>query len=292
MRKFLVHIGAFAFAALVLLWVLDLAYTTVYKTSTPRTKFQLLRSVAGKEFDYLFLGSSRVDNFIIPRQIERQTGRSSINLGFQSSRPVDIYHMQRILSAYEIRAPKTFVQLDYYYNSTDRSRMMEFEMMPFIRENDAVRNNYAYRDDFKMLYYAPFLRYCLFDHKIGFREIVQNMLGRKTSLAKNMGYNPLTRTMAHVNESCPLVIVDHQPMIDSIRTEAVRQNSELTFFASPLHPDVRNRNFVKALSKKVGGLSDYTDFLTDPTDFANATHVNDKGARKLTSHFIETGFKK
>ena len=138
MKKFSIYIFSGFLAIVMILLVLDLVYTNVYENSYPRTKFQYLRSLKGKKVDYVFLGSSRVENGIIPTVIFQKTGKSAVNLGFQAARLADIYTLLQLIKVYNIQFETIFIQVDYIYNMDGHSNIFQSEMKPFIRENKIV----------------------------------------------------------------------------------------------------------------------------------------------------------
>jgi len=66
MKKFIILIIVTLFTVLIVSLAFDLVYTHTYKNSNPRSKFQYLRSLKNTKINYIFLGSSRVDNGIVP----------------------------------------------------------------------------------------------------------------------------------------------------------------------------------------------------------------------------------
>ena len=124
MKKFLIQIALLFLSTILLMVVLDYCYTRIYKESKPLTKFQMLRNLNGQSIDYPFLGSSRVDNSIIPAIIKEKTGKSALNLGFQASKLDDIYTILKLFKSYNIKTEKVFIQVDYIYNIDGNSNMM------------------------------------------------------------------------------------------------------------------------------------------------------------------------
>lgn len=193
MKKFIVYIIGGVLVILMFMTILDVVYTKVYETSYPRTKFQYLRSLKNKKVDYIFLGSSRVENGIVPTVIYNKTGKTSVNFGFQAAKLADIYTVLQLIKKYNIHYEKIFIQVDYIYNITDgNSNIFQYEMMPFIREN-VITKNYLnrYIPNPNANYYFPFYRYCTNDLKIGFREVLLNISHKKTNVILNKGYSPL-----------------------------------------------------------------------------------------------------
>jgi len=64
MRKFFKYIGLLVIIVIALLYLLELLYTHTYKNGIPRNKVSYVLSMNDKYIDYIFLGSSRVDNTI------------------------------------------------------------------------------------------------------------------------------------------------------------------------------------------------------------------------------------
>lgn len=182
MKKFSKHIIGGIVMLLIVMSVLDVAYTKVYQTSYPRTKFQYLRSLKNKKVDYIFIGSSRVENGIVPSIEKKKTGKEAVNLGFQAAKLGDIYTLLQLVKEYDIHYETILIQVDYIYNFVDgNSNMFQYEMVPFIREN-AITKGYSdtYTINPVANYYVPFYRYCDNDLKIGFREVFANLIYKKT----------------------------------------------------------------------------------------------------------------
>ena len=86
MRKFVIQIIGILSISLILLLVFDFTYTTIYENANPRTKFQYLRSLKNTKVNYVFLGSSRVENGIDPFIVENRTQKKCINLGYEAAK--------------------------------------------------------------------------------------------------------------------------------------------------------------------------------------------------------------
>ena len=135
MKYFVKHILKIAFLLVISAFALDFFYTTIFEKSLPRTKFQNLRALKNQSVDYVFLGSSRVENGIIPELIQNKTGKSAMNLGFQASKMADIYLILQLLDEYQIKYKKAFIQVDYIFNIENGfSNVLSYEVLPFIHE--------------------------------------------------------------------------------------------------------------------------------------------------------------
>jgi hypothetical protein len=234
MKKFTAYIIAGILGMLLLMTVLDIVYTKIYETSYPRTKFQYLRSLKNKKIDYVFLGSSRVENGIVPSVIYDRTGKVAVNLGFQAAKLVDIYTILQLVKEYNIHYETLFIQVDYIYNIADgHSNIFEYEMTPFIRENAITKE---YSDNFAAEpfanYYVPFYRFCNNDLKLGFREVFANLIQKRTKVVANRGYVALKGNEVKLEGSLPDVILDINPILVSIQSFSKKNKMNVVFYCA------------------------------------------------------------
>jgi len=144
--------------------------------------------------DYIFLGSSRVENDIVPDLIEAKTGKKAVNLGFQASKLADVYFVLQLLDEYQIKYKKVFIQVDYIFNLEKAySNVLGYEILPFINENESISKHCQLNDsaNFWANKNIPFYRYGFTSQKNGMREIILNLLKKKTKTSVNKGFEPL-----------------------------------------------------------------------------------------------------
>ncbi|HCQ12005.1 hypothetical protein [Flavobacterium sp.] len=96
MKKFLKHIAALVVVTLVSMFALDCIYTYVYENAIPRNKTQYLLKLKNERIDYVFLGSSRLENHIVTKLVEEKTGKKALNLGVQGGRLDDMSLMIKL----------------------------------------------------------------------------------------------------------------------------------------------------------------------------------------------------
>ncbi|MFT5253184.1 MAG: hypothetical protein ACI87N_002213 [Flavobacteriales bacterium] len=268
---------------------LDVVYTTIYETSYPRTKFQYLRSLKNKKIDYIFIGSSRVENSIVPSVIYDKTGKIAVNLGFQAAKLVDIYTVLQLVKEYNIQYETVLIQVDYIYNiKNGHSNILEYEMMPFIRDNAITRR---YSDCFSKNpfanYYIPFYRYCNNDLKLGLRELFANLIHKKTNIIPNRGYGAKYGNSEKMQGSLPDIILDRNAVFDSIQFFVKKNNMNVVFYCAPFCENNKNKNFTSKLNKKIPGLKDFSELFKEDNLFLDCNHLNDSGANRFTEIFAE-----
>lgn len=297
MKKFSIQIFGFFFILTLLLLVLDLTYTTIYTKANPRTKFQYLRSFKNTKVNYIFLGSSRVENGIDPFIIENKTKKKCINLGYEAAKMGDIYTVLQLLQTYNIASDTVFVQVDYIFDITGHSINLPYEMTPFIKDNQITKDyliDYVGKDP--SIYFIPFIRYCGSDQKIGFREVFANLFGKKTKVVENKGYSPLTvqdnGSEHNKHFSLPTSIGSYSPYYEKIKEYVIANNIKIVFFCAPFCKHTKNLDYVKKLKTKIPDLYDFSTVIQSDSMFVNCYHLNEMGASKFTEIFVETILKK
>jgi hypothetical protein len=276
-------------AILIVMSVLDVAYTKIYETAYPRSKFQYLRSLKNKKVDFIFIGSSRVENGIVPSVIKDKTGKTAVNFGFQAAKLGDIYTLLQLIKQYNIRCETILIQVDYIYNFVGgNSNMFQYEMIPFIRENEVTKQ---YSDMYAAHpvanYYIPFYRYCNNDLKLGFREVFANVIHKKTNVIKNRGYVAKNGNSPELRGALPTFILDKNSILDSIQSFAKQNKMQLVFYCAPFCKNNQNQDFTSKLKTKIPGFKDFSRVLDDDGMFQNCNHLNDSGAKRFTEIFTE-----
>lgn len=289
MKRFSIYILGVIIAILIAMLVLDVVYTKIYESSYPRTKFQYFRSLKDKKVDYIFIGSSRVENAIIPAVIKDKTGKTAVNLGFQAAKLGDIYTLLQLVKEYHIQYETILIQVDYIYNiKGGHSTIFEYEMMPFVRDN-AITKQYSdsYGEHPMSNYYLPFYRYCSNDLKIGFREVFANVVRKKTNVIDQKGYVGRFGNSAELAGGLPTVLLNKNATLDSIHSFIKQNRMKVVFFIAPVCRNSKNQDFISKLKTKIPELKDFSRALNEDQLFIDCNHLNDSGARRFTEIFTE-----
>lgn len=276
-------------AILIVMSVLDVAYTKIYETSYPRTKFQYLRSLKNKKVDYIFIGSSRVENGIVPSIVKQKTGKDAVNFGFQAAKLGDIYTLLKLIKEYNLHYEAVLIQVDYIYNiKAGHSNIFEYEMMPFVRDN-AITKVYSdtYSEHPVANYYVPFYRYANNDLKLGFREVFANVVHKKTNIIPNRGYGAKYGSSAALAGALPDKILDRNAILDSIQSFVKQNKMKVVFYCAPFCKNNQNKDYTAKLKTKIPGLQDFSRVIDDDSMFQNCNHLNDNGAKRFTEIFTE-----
>lgn len=288
MKQFGIYIARWIVVLFVLFFLLDALYTWVYTNSIPRNKVSYVLSKKNENIDYIFLGSSRVDNFIDSQIVEGITGKKALNLGVQGAKLDDYYLMLQLLKKQNIRSDVVFVQVDYVYNMTGTSAILKSELMPFI--SDPLISEYIReRDpDFWKLKYIPFYRYMIYGYKLGFREFISSLIQKKPRVNLDNGYNAKYGSTGSLKSGLPDHIVSNNKVIDSMQVFANKNNIKLVFFTSPFCGNTKNLSYVEKLETKFEDFMNYAEiFSAEDQYFFNCGHVNNKGAAVFSTRIAE-----
>jgi hypothetical protein len=290
MKSFLLFIGKIILVFLLIAFSFDLVYSSVYEISSPRTKFQYFRTFEKDSIDYIFLGSSRVENSLVVSEIEKQTGKSALNLGFQAAKMEDIYTLLKLIKAYEIHTEKIFIQVDYIFNiAGGHSNVLQYEIMPFVRDNAITKSYLNKHFEYpNLLYYFPFYRYSDYDSKIGFREFVLNVLEKNTTIQVDKGFVRLDGTLNRCDYELPTFVNERNVYFDQIQDFAKKNNMNIVYYFSPMSLSTKNKDYVAKLQGKIPKLHDFSSIVKDDRLFQDCTHLNRKGATFFTQYFIDT----
>jgi len=283
MGKFFKYIGFLVIVVIALLYLLDLLYTNTYTKGLPRNKVSYVLSMKDTSIDYIFLGSSRVDNNIDAAVIESITGKKALNLGIQAAKLNDLFFMLQLLKKQNIKAEIVFIQVDYIYNIGGNSEILKSYLMPYI-EDDVISSYIKERDsNYYKLKYLPFYRYLAYDYKLGFREHFNTFINKKSSLNLANGYDAKYGTIAStLQASLPKTINKENKTIEKINKFAKKNNIKVVYFMAPFCYDTKNKDFSQKLKQRIPGLLDYSQLFTDDNYFYNSSHLNDKGAKEFS----------
>ncbi|RKE97976.1 hypothetical protein [Ichthyenterobacterium magnum] len=290
MKAFLKHIGLLSIVIVVLLCVLDLAYTWVYEHSDPRNKTQFILSLKESDtLDYVFLGSSRVENTIVTSKIKALTDKTVLNLGTQGAKLDDVNIFLQLLLSRNIKINKVFIQVDYLFNFESSSDIVRSQSLPFIRKHSIIKTYLQKTDSsFNLNYYLPFYRYAKNDYRVGFREFVASSINRKAVVNFNDGFLPLYGKMKSSSISTlPKTILKQNKSFDIIDSICRKNKIDVIYFCAPFCQNLKNRDYVDSLKIRIPNFKDFSEVVTNNALFQNCSHLNEEGANYFTELLIK-----
>ena len=290
MQTFVKHILKIVLILFVSAYALDFCYTIAYLKSAPITKFQNFRAFKDKQIDYVFLGSSRVENTIMPNIIEKKTNKTAINFGFQASKMSDIYLILQLLDEYNIKYKKVFIQIDHHFNiENEYSIPLNKQISPYLSESSIISENCKNNDygSYLVFKYIPFLKYSIASNSFSFRNVCSNLFKKQKTFLLQNGYTTLGNYKKAKDFELPLSITAKNKFYDSIVNYTNKRRKEVVFYTAPFRISGTNLNFMKALNLKVANLNDFSKTVKEDKYFHDNVHLNDEGAVVFTNVLIE-----
>lgn len=291
MKRFLTNSTVFFIGIIVALYVLDILYTTIYKNSFPRNKTQFILSLEeGEKLDYVFLGSSRVENSIVSSEIEKHTEKRTLNLGTQGARLDDVNIFIRLLIDKKVKIEKLFIQVDYIYNHESSSDIVRSQALPYMRTNKVIKD-YLKRVDSSYFenYYIPFYRYATNDYRLGFREFFASLFNKKSKINFNDGFVPLFGVMNKndiVGAELPKSILKFNKSIIEIDSLCKVNKIEVIYFCAPFCSRLKSNDYIIKLKEKLPNFKDFSSSVSNDSLFQNCSHLNKDGAEVFSKIFI------
>jgi len=283
MGKFFKYIGFLVIVVIALLYLLEWLYTNTYTNGLARNKVSYVLSINDKYIDYIFLGSSRVDNNIDAAVIETITGKKALNLGVQEAKLDDYFLMLQLLKKQNITAKIIFIQVDYIYNMDGSSEILKSYLMPYM-EDEVISTYIKERDsNYYKLKYLPFYKYLVYDYKLGFREHFNTFINKKSKLNLENGYDAKYGNVSStLQASLPKTINKESKTITAINEFAKDNNIKVVYFMAPFCFDTKNKDFSRKLKQKIPGLLDYSQLFSEDNYFYNCSHLNNQGAKEFS----------
>lgn len=293
MNRFLRNSIVFFIGIIIILYVLDNVYTAIYENSFPRNKTQFILNLKeGEKLDYVFLGSSRVENSIISTNIEKLTGKKTLNLGTQGARLDDMTIFLKLLIDKKAKMEKIFVQVDYIYNHESSSDIVRSQAMPYIRNNVVIKD-YLKRVDsnYHKNYYLPFYRYAVNDYRLGFREFLSSLVNKKSKINFDDGFVPLFGYMDKNDlegVELPKSILIQNKSIIGIDSLCKVNKIEVIYFCAPFCSRLKANDYLVKLKNKLPNFKDFSASIKNDSLFQNCSHLNEVGAEVFTNVIINS----
>ena len=291
MKQFLIFlVKIFAILVLTAL-VLDFAYTYIYVKSNSRTKIDYLYNSKDKNYDVIFLGSSRVNNHFVP-EIFNKKGYKSYNFGLTRSRLEESALMLKLMVERNYKIKNIVLQVDLNINSNDHSEAIRSLFMPYLHQSETIRNHYKNINEYNQLLYIPFFRYLHYDARIGFREWFKSATNEKTNALDNDGFYALNK-----NER-PMVAADlskYYPKknagYEEIKLICKQNNINLIAVTTPMCLQTINRDYFKKIKLVYPEVHNFENAVVDDKYFSTCGHMNKAGAIEFTNIIFNAFFK-
>ncbi|SFF74444.1 hypothetical protein SAMN04488033_10790 [Salegentibacter agarivorans] len=241
-------------------------------------------SLEGKEIDYIFLGSSRVDNTIDAEIIEDITGKKALNLGIQATEPNDFYLLLKLIDELNIKTEKIFIQIDYSFDLGGKSKILNSYLMPYTQNAHISNHLEETTDDYWWVINFPFYKYLKYDYKIGFREVFSSGIQKPSKTDFANGYFPkygysgvplkgkLSKSIGNLNT-----------YVNAINNFSNKKNINVIYFTAPFCPKTKNLDYISKLKRKLPTLWNFSRLFSTEDYFYDCNHLNNKGAQLFSA---------
>jgi len=282
MQKFTFYILKIVVTVVTLLFVLDAFYTFIHvKKGEPRNKVQYLQTIKNKQFDYIFLGSSRVLNGVDETVF---SDKKVLNLGMLGQTLNETKLMLDILNEYNINANTICIQIDGDSGVQKESTLSTYAFVPLL-DIDKVKTHFKNNNYDETLINIPFARYMNYGHKFGLRELCIKILKKQSALS--FGFSPLQKNDKITIQ--PYIFKEENiPSKEQLQTlieTGNTYNMKIRFFTAPYYQAKNSKLFDKI--KNEFNILYYGNMFTDKNYFYDPIHLNSEGSNKFTKTLIQ-----
>lgn len=282
MKKFVVYIGKLLILTVLSAVLLDIAYTTVFLKSTQRNKIQHIITSKDKNFDVLFMGSSRTQNHMVAK-VFNDKGIKAFNLGMSGSKLDETALLLKLMLERDFKIKNIILDVDLNLNSNAYSDGVRAMYMPYLHSSKTIQQHYQKIPDYNKLFYIPFYRYIDNDAKIGFREMFFTLVHKKSNSLDNFGYYALKSKGKNMSYD----LTDYSPKRNSayeeIKVICKKNNIHLIAIATPMCQGSDSQNYFNSIKSVYPEVYNYEDKVTDDNYFSSCGHMNIKGATLFTT---------
>ncbi len=287
MRNFFKVLIAISVITLLLMFFLDIGYSSAFKNGQPRSKIQNILQLKNKHYNVAFFGSSRTENHIDCKLITELTGKSCVNFGISGGSPGDMLILMKLAKNRQLTFKQVFMQVDYNFESSGITELFKANLVPFINETSIKKQLRSYREEF---FYnsIPFYRFMVYDKVVGIREATASLLKLKHNTNIEIGFFPKQGIGKAVAGTFPETIQDKSPELNQMQELYKNTNTKFEFFTAPYCAEVKNRDFMDKVQLKLPRLHNYIALFDDKDEyFFNCGHLNEAGAEVFTKTLVE-----
>jgi hypothetical protein len=274
-----------------LLVILDLAFSQVYICSHDRGKIDYVYNSSGRYYDVIVLGSSRANNHFVSKMFEDK-GLKAFNFGMSGSNLFEADLLLKLMIERNYTIKNIILEADLNLSNENRAAGISSKFLPYLHQSNMVKNHFINEADFDYLYYIPFYRYIEFDSQIGVREMFLNIVHKKTNHLFNSGYLALEdkkkgnmkNNLTNLN---PLI---NNKYYEDIKLICAQNNIKFIAITTPMCENTKGINYFEKVKKAYPEIHNYENVVVEDKYFSSCGHMNDTGARLFTAKMIHDFF--
>jgi hypothetical protein len=283
MINFCKHILLILLVIFLSAYALEDIYDYTFINTSARDKTQLALKQNQGHVNYLFLGNSRVENYIDCTVIKEVTGKSCKNFALSGGSYKDAFVLLYLLKKQGLTFDHLFLQLDTALNSETMSESFKSSLVPFIEvyqinmEEVDLDLTWSQRN-------LPFYKYAQYDYLYGVRSCAAQLY-KNTDKEIQMGYVPRYKEGTAFAKNISSIQFKNR-FVDLLQKQAIKDKAEVHFFTSPYCVEMRNTVIFDQLFNYYPDYINYSSFYSQPEYFVNCTHMNDSGAQVFTRQLV------
>ncbi|MES2863886.1 MAG: hypothetical protein V4666_07190 [Bacteroidota bacterium] len=290
MKLFSIHIIKLLLILIISLYALDFLYAKVYANSKYRNKIQYALNDNPKEYDVVFLGSSRANNHFATSEFEKK-GFKTFNFGMSGGSLEESLLLLEILIEKKNNLKNVILELDLNIRSESFSDGTRAAFMPYLNSNSVINNFYNSKlEDFNTFSFYPFYRFIKYETKIGFREMMFTAIHKKSKFLTYNGYEPLYGSESGMSYDLEKAKPKKNKNFEEIRRVCKKNNINLIVVTTPICKNTSNKDYFKEVKKVYPEIHNFENVITDDKYFATCGHLNDEGAKIFTNIIINEFF--
>lgn len=270
--------------------VLDVVYTLVYQQASGRNKIDYIFSAKPKEFDVVFLGSSRANNHFIPSVFQKH-GLETFNFGMSGSHLFESALVLKLLIAEKHKIKNIIIETDLNLASNEMAPGIASKFLPYIHTSEVINEHFKTQKDYNKWYYIPFYRFIAFEDRVGFREMFFNLLHKKTSDLENNGYFPLHTNKVLLKKDLTDYNVKNNIYYNQIKKICLDNHINLIAVMTPMCSKTKNMEYFDQVQRFYPEIHNYETAVQDDKYFSSCGHLNHQGALQLTEALYNDFFK-
>lgn len=289
MKNFLLFTVKTLLFILILLMVLDWAYTAVFLNSSNRGKVENVFNSKSKNYDVVILGSSRANNHFVPELFEKK-GLKTFNYGMSGAHLYEASLMLKLMAERKYNIKTVILEADLGLSNDKESEAIAAKFLPYIHHSKIIKEHFSGQKDFDELYYIPFYRYVDFDGLIGFREMYNTLSGKPTNILDHLGYHPLGNKPGNMKNDIRNLKPIRNKYYEEIKQTCKQNNYRLITVMTPMCSNVKGLDYFEKANQIYPEIFNLENVVQGDQYFSSCGHMNDSGARLFTKIVLEKFF--
>ena len=304
--KLLLRILTFFFPLYLLLCFIDSKMDQAVKQKSC-SKQNWILNIKNQQFDFVFLGSSRVEGMMDVGFLCKETGLKGINLGVSGAGHEELFLLFNMFLKNGNKVKKLYYQNDIYGFQVKAGvsyHFHDYEFLPYLNDSTVISVFKELRPHLKFYAwkYIPFAKYAEFNVKYPIKTLFSNRICYN-DLYDSFGsvfFNKLNMPFEYNMPKMPKAY-SFNPIglnyVKKILKLTQKHNIELSLYTAPEYTDLYQTQLnrkelnikIKELSEQYNGeywLFENDSICQEKSLFVNATHLNEKGTKLFTNKFL------